>query len=161
MTHIVRVISNGLNQFYSSIINRRIDSATGKITHQEAQEEIDKLITVYKEIYSDPRNTEKWYYGYPYQRWGSFCGDIPLEHLVKLEIPILMLNGSSDRNSPILQSDYVMLEFLRLGKTNLTYHVFPGCDHWFYEVVMKEGKEEHVSHRDEVFKVIFDWLEYN
>lgn len=158
ITHLVSVISNGLNQFYSSIINLRIDAASGKITHQEAQAAIGKLFAVYEEIYSDPCSTEKWYYDHPYQRWGSFCTDIPLEHLVKLEIPILMLNGSTDRNSPILQSDYVMLEFLRLGKTNLTYHVFPGSDHWFYEMVVKDGKEEHVSHREEAFKMIFDWL---
>jgi len=161
ITHLVSVISNGLNQFYSSIINRRIDAATGKMTHQEAQEAIDKLFATYKEIYSDPRNTDKWYYGHPYQRWGSFCTDIPLEHLVELEIPILLLNASSDRNSPILQSDYVMLEFLRLGKTNLTYHVFPGCDHWFNEVVVKDGKESHVSHREKAFKMIFNWLASN
>lgn len=159
ITHLVSVISNGLNQFFSSIINRRIDAATGRITHQEAQEAIDKLFATYKKIYSDPRNTEKWYYGHPYQRWGSFCGDIPLEHLVKLEIPILLVSGSSDRNNPILQSDYVMLEFLRLRKTNLTYHVFPGSDHWFNEMVVKDGKEKRVSHRHQAFKMIFDWLE--
>jgi hypothetical protein len=158
ITHLVSAISNGLNQFYSSIINRRIDAATGKITHQEAQEEIDRLFATYREIYSDPHNTEKWYYGHPYQRWGSFCGDIPLEDLVELEIPILLLNCSSDRNNPILQSDYVMLEFLRLGRTNLTYHVFPGCDHWFNEMIVEEGKERRVSHRSEAFKTIFDWL---
>jgi len=161
VTHLVSVISNGLNQFYSSIINRRIGAATGKMTHQEAQAAIDKLYATYKEIYSDPRNTEKWYYGHPYQRWGSFCGDIPLTHLVKLDIPILLLNGSADRNNPILQSDYVMLEFLRLGKTNLTYHVFPGCDHWFNEEIVKDGKKERISRRGEAFKTIFDWLASN
>jgi hypothetical protein len=161
ITHLVSVISNGLNQFYSSIINRRMDAAVGTITHQQAQQEIDKLFAVYKEIYRDPRNTEKWYYGHPYKRWGSFCTDIPLEHLINMEIPILMLGGSADRNSPILQSDYVMLEFLRLGKTNLTYHVFPGCDHWFNEMVTKDDKQEHVSRRQEAFKIISDWLSSN
>ena len=158
ITHLISVISNGLNQFYSSIINQRMNALAGTITHQQAQQEIDKLFAIYKEIYSDPRNTEKWYYGHPYKRWGSFCTDIPLEHLTKMEIPILMLAGSADRNSPILQSDYVMLEFLRLGKTNLTYHVIPGCDHWFNEIVTKDGKQEHVSHRQEAFKIISDWL---
>jgi len=74
---------------------------------------------------------------------------------------IFFLNGSSDRNNPILQADYVMLEFLRLGKNNLTYHVLPGCDHWFYEVVFKDGKEEYVSHRDKAFKMVFDWIASN
>jgi esterase/lipase len=158
VTHLVTVISGGLNQFYSSIINRRMDAAAGKITHQEAQAAVDDLFAVYKEIYSAPHNTERWYDGHPYQRWGSFCTDIPLEHLVKLEIPILFVNGSADRNSPVLQSDYVMLEFLRRGKTNLTYRVLPGCDHWFYEVVQKNGEDQHVSHREEALKIVSDWL---
>jgi pimeloyl-ACP methyl ester carboxylesterase len=161
ITHLVSVISGGLNQFYSSIINLRMDAAAGKITHQEAQAAIDDLFATYRKIYSDPRSTEKWYYGHPYQRWGSFCGDIALEHLVKLEIPIFFLNGSADRNNPILQSDYVMLEFLRLGKDNLTYRVLPGCDHWFNELVVKDGKEEHVSHRAEALKMIGDWIASN
>lgn len=158
ITHLVCGITGGLNQWYSSIINRRMDAAAGIISHREAQAEIEKLFATYKKIYSDPENTEKWYYGHPYKRWGSFCSVVPLEQLVRMEIPILFLCGSADRNNPILQCDYVMLEFLRLGKTNLTYHVLPGSDHWFSETVVENGDEKHVSHRQEAFKVIVDWL---
>jgi hypothetical protein len=158
ITHLVSVVSGGLNQWFSSVINRRIDAAKGEISHQEAQDEIDKLFATYKEIYSDPDNTEKWYYGHPYKRWGSFCSTIPLDELVKLDIPILFVNGSADRNNPILQSDYVMLEFLRLGKTNLTYHVIPGADHWFNETIEEEGERKHISHRKDAFNFILDWL---
>ena len=158
ITHLVSVISGGLNQFYSSIINRRIDAASGAMTHAEAQEAVDSLFAIYKEIYNHPKNTDKWYYGHPYKRWGSFCTDIPLEHLVKLDIPILFVNGSADRSTPILQADYVMLEFIRLGKTNLTYHVIPGANHWFYEVVIEDGKEKPVSHRKEAFNIISGWI---
>jgi hypothetical protein len=161
ITHLVSAISGGLNQFYSSIINSRIDALTGKVTHQEAQTIIDSLFAVYQNIYNDPNNTEKWYYGHPYKRWGSYCTDIPLVHLVKLDIPILFLNGSTDRNTPILEADYVKLEFLRLGKTNLTCRVLPGVDHSFYEVVMVDGKERGISHREEAFKQIIDWIETN
>lgn len=161
ITHLVCVISGGLNQFYSSIINRRMDEATGKMTHHEAQAAVDSLFAVYKKIYSDPHNTGKWYYGHPYQRWGSFCSDIPLEHLVKLDIPIFFLNGSADRSTPILQADYIMLEFLRLGKTNLAYHVLPGTEHSLYEVVVEGGKEKAISHRDEAFKMVLDWIASN
>ncbi|MCJ7811829.1 hypothetical protein MUP95_00730 [bacterium] len=141
ITHLVSVVSTGLNQFYSSIINLRMDEAIGKMTHQETQAAIDSLFAVYKKIYSDPYNTEKWYYGHPYKRWGSFCNFIPLENLVKLDIPIYYINGSIDRSSPILQADYIMLEFLRLGKTNLTYTVLPGVEHSLYEVIVENGEE--------------------
>jgi hypothetical protein len=161
ITHLVSAINGGLNQFYSSIINKRIDAAAGKITHREAQADIDSLFNIYEKIYNDPHSTEKWYYGHPYKRWGSFCTDIPLNHLVKLDIPILFINGSTDRNTPVMEADYVKLEFLRLGKTNLTYQVLPGVDHSFYEVVVENGKEMGISHRQEAFKMIIDWIESN
>ncbi|MFC1545028.1 hypothetical protein ACFL4X_02580 [Gemmatimonadota bacterium] len=161
ITHVVSMISGGLNQFYSSIINKRIDAATGKYTHQEAQTIIDSLFCEYEKIYSDPQSTDKSWYGHPYKRWGSFCTDIPLEHLVKLEIPIYLLSGSADRNAPVLQADYVKLEFLRLGKANLTYSVLPGVEHSLYEVVEVDGKEKGISHKEEVFGMVAEWIAAN
>lgn len=161
ITNLVCVVSGGLNQFLSSIVNRRMDEAAGKLAHQDAQAEVDSLFDVYREIYSNPNSTEKWYYGHPYKRWGSFCMDIPLEHLVKMEIPILFVNGSIDRSSTILEADYIMLEFLRLGKTNFTYKVMPGVEHSLYEVVVEDGKEKVVSRRKEAFKMIADWIVTN
>jgi len=161
ITHLVCMISGGLNQFYSSIINNRIDAASGAITHREAQAAVDSLFDIYRQIYSDPDNTEKTWYGHPYRRWASFCTDIPLEHLVRLQIPIFCLSASADRNAPILQADYVMLEFLRLGKTNLTYRVLTGCEHWLNEVVVEDGEEKHISRRDEAFEMVADWIMSN
>ena len=161
ITHLVCMISGGLNQFYSSIINNRIDAMAGTITHREAQAAVDSLFDVYRQIYADPKSTEKSWYGHPYKRWGSFCTDIPLDHLVKLQIPILYVSASADRNAPILQADYVMLEFLRLGKTNLTYQVLPGCEHWLYEIVVEDGKERQIWRREEAFGMVVDWISAN
>jgi hypothetical protein len=161
ITHLISLINGGLNQFYSSIINNRMDAAAGKISHQEAQKNIDDLFDIYEKIYLDPNSTEKWYYGHPYKRWASFCTDIPLDHLVKLNIPILFLNGSADRNTPVLEADYIKLEFLRLGKKNLSYKVLPGVDHSLYEVVVENGKEKGISHRTETFNMIVDWIDKN
>lgn len=158
ITHIACIISGGLNQFYSSIINNRIDAAAGKITHTEAQSAIDSLFNVYEQIYADPNGTEKSWYGHPYRRWSSFCSDIPLDHLVKLEIPILYVSASADRNAPILQTDYIMLEFLRLGKSNMTYRVLPGCEHWLHEKVLVDGEEKYISRREEVMQIVLDWI---
>lgn len=159
VTHMVSVVSTGLNQFYSSIINRRMDAAMGHLTQQEAQSEIDSLFAVYKKIYSDPQATEKWYYGHPYKRWGSFCNYIPIQDLVQLDIPLLYVNGTTDRNSPILQADYIQLEFIRLGKDNLTYYTLPDVGHWLYEEVEKEGEKTHVNRRNDVFEYIANWID--
>jgi esterase/lipase len=159
ITHLVSVVSTGLNQFFSSIINRRMDAAAGALTHEEAQREIESLFAAYKDIYDNPDSTEKWYYGHPYKRWGSFCHFIPVDHLVKLDIPILLVNGTADRSSPILQADYIMLEFIRREKTNLTYHVIPGMVHSMRGVIVEDGQEKSVSHRADVFKKIKVWME--
>lgn len=161
VTHLVSIVSTGLNQFYSSIINRRMDAAKGEMTHQEAQAAVDSLFAVYKKVYSDPNSTEKWYYGHPYKRWGSFCNYIPLTDLVKLDIPILFVNGTRDRSSPVLHADYIQLEFIRLGKDNLTCFVLPGVEHSLYEIVVENGEEKHVSRRDEVFTKVKDWIAEN
>ncbi len=64
-------------------------------------------------------------------------------------------------DAPVLEADYVKLEFLRLGKTNLTCRVLPGVDHSFYEVVVEDGKEKGISHRKEAFQMIIDWIDSN
>jgi pimeloyl-ACP methyl ester carboxylesterase len=161
ITHLVSIVSTGLNQFYSSIINRRMDAAMGTMTHQEAQTAIDSLFAVYKKIYRHPNSTAKWYYGHPYRRWGSFANYIPLNDLVKLDIPILYVNGTLDRSSPILQADYIQLEFIRLGKENLTYVALPGVEHSLYEIVTENGEERGVSRRDQIFKMIKEWIAVN
>jgi len=73
----------------------------------------------------------------------------------------LTLCGSTDRNTPILQVDYIKLEFLKLKKTNLTYQVMPGVDHFLYEVIVEDGKEKGISHRDEAFNFVVDWIDSN
>jgi pimeloyl-ACP methyl ester carboxylesterase len=159
VTHLVSLSSTSLNQFYSSIINRRMDAAAGIITHQEAQEAIDTLFAAYRDVYSDPESTERWYYGHPYKRWGSFCSDIPLEHMLQLDIPILQVKGTEDRNSPVLHTDYLRLEFLRHGKDNLTCKVVPGMNHWLMGSVEKDGEREHVFYTEEIYSFINTWIE--
>ncbi|UCF04111.1 MAG: hypothetical protein JSV33_09145 [bacterium] len=161
ITHVVVMLSGGINHFFDSIINNRIDAAHGTISHQKAQHNIDSLFSVYKDIYNHPNSTDKWWYGHPYKRWASFCTDIPLEDLVKLNIPILLVSGSIDRNAPVLQSDYIKLEFLRLKKMNLTYHVLPGVNHWLMETVEEDEKEKMISHRDEAMEMVVNWIESN
>jgi hypothetical protein len=85
------------------------------------------------------------------RRWGSFCTDIPLEHLANLNIPILFV-----RNQP--QADYIKLEFLRLGKMSLTNEALPGCNHGFTEAVEEDGVEKMISHREKAFTMVADWF---
>ena len=69
-----------------------------------------------------------------------------------------MLVGSEDPSSPIFGMDYVPLEFIRLGKTNLTYDVCLGCDHFLSQKISVDGQEEVNALGGEYTEKILEWI---
>jgi pimeloyl-ACP methyl ester carboxylesterase len=158
ITHAVSVVGAGLNQLYDDIVQWRIDAATGKLSHQQAQDSIDQRLRTIKEIYAHPHATNKTFAGHTYKRWASFTLDVPFESLRQLQIPIYMLVATKDPNSPVYGLDYVPLEFIRLGKNNLTYEVCLGCDHYLNLQVAKEEGTELQQLGGAYNQKILDWL---
>jgi pimeloyl-ACP methyl ester carboxylesterase len=139
VTHVVSVVGSGLNQFYDNLMSTRMKVVKGEYTHQEAQSEIDSYLYTFREIYKNPEATDKTFNGHTYKRWASFCAEDPYRILAQLTIPVYMLAGSADNNSPVYGLDYVPLEFARLKKNNLTYEVCVGCDH--FQTIIESGDE--------------------
>lgn len=154
VTHIVSVVGSGLNQFYDSIINWRIKAAKGEISPQQAQDSIDACFKQINDIYRHPNSTALQYSGHSYKRWASFGLNVPFEKLRELNIPIYMIVGTTDDHSPIYGLDYVKLEFIRLGKTNLTYEPCVGCDHF----LNSNDNGKTISHQEYIPKVL-KWLD--
>lgn len=156
ITQIACFVGSGLNQFYDGIMNWRIKAARGEISHEAAQDSIDALMAVYKDIYAHKTETDKQYEGHSYQRWASFCSVAVFEQLRKLQIPIFVVAGTDDSNSPIYSLDYIALDFARLGKTNLRYETCVGCDHGLTARI--PGKDP-VYRFDEFFEHMLSWLD--
>lgn len=150
---IVNIVGGGLNQFYDFITAERLKVHKGIISADSAQNKIDSFNLKFKEIYKNPNATDKFWLGHTYNRWASFCKDIPLENMLKLDIPILLVSGGYDENSPITGIDYVELEFLRQGKENLTYKVYPNCDHWFNDQALETNR------LTEMLNDVIEWIE--
>lgn len=148
ITHVVPVVGSGLNQFYDNIINWRIKGAKGELTYAQVQDSINAEFKRYADIYQHPTATDKEFGGHSYQRWASFGTTIPFEELRKLNIPIYMIVATADSNSPIYGLDYVPLDFLRLGKKNLTYDTCVGCNH--YLISQEQGQAVHHSYMDKL-----------
>ncbi len=153
ITKIVNIVGGGLNQFYDFISAERLKVHKGIISADIAQNKIDSLNLKFKEIYKNPNATDKFWLGHTYKRWASFCKDIPLEDMLKLDIPILLVSGGYDESSPITGIDYVELEFLRQGKENLTYKVYPNCDHWFNDQALETNR------LTEMLNYVIEWIE--
>ena len=157
-THIVSMMGNSLNHLYDFILNERVSALNGEKSNEEAQANIDSLYIEFKNIYHNPKSTEKEWFGETYYKWSSFTLQSPIENMLKLDIPILYIAGGNDYQS-ILNMDYAKLEFLRKGKDNLTYKVFPNCDHFFLETRTDEtGKKEWIDHLDKVNEFALNWV---
>lgn len=153
VTHIVCWGGGYLSDFYDFAILNRQEAIKGAISQELAQQKIDTLFERYKKIYSTPTSTKK-DDGYTLKRWASY-GKPVLYDLIQLEIPIYVVAGGKDNSSPIESSYAVVLEFIRLGKTNLTYKAYPNSDHGLEESTA-DGKI--IDHADEPWLALFHWV---
>ncbi|GGD31488.1 hypothetical protein [Flavobacterium orientale] len=161
VTQIICMMGNSLNHLYDFILMERVSALKGEKSNEKAQSNVDSLYTEYKKIYSDPQSTEKEWFGETYYKWSSFTLNSPIENMLQLDIPILYVAGGNDHHS-ILNMDYAKLEFLRKGKANLTYKVFPNCDHFFMETKTDtSGKKEWIDHLNEVNNFALEWVTKN
>lgn len=158
VTHVIAMAGNSLNHLYDFILMERFAALSGQKSNEEAQSNIDSLYTEFEKIYSHPESTTKEWFGESYLKWSSFTLNSPIENMLKLDLPILYVAGGTDLHS-ILNMDYAKLEFLRKGKDNLTYKVYPNCDHYFMEVKTDtSGKKEWIEHLDEVNDFALKWV---
>lgn len=158
VTHVVCFVGNALNQLYDFILEARIKVHKDEISAEQGQAIVDSLYAEYEKIYKSPGSTDKYWYGATYKKWASFSKTTPLENMLQLNIPILYIAGGRDNNQTILDMDYARLEFMRKGKTNLTYKVYPNCDHFFQEKRTTDGKTEQTDRLDEVHQFAIDWI---
>lgn len=161
VTHVISMMGNSLNHLYDFILKERVSALNGDKSNEEAQANIDSLYMEFGNIYKNPKSTTKEWFGETYYKWSSFSLNPPIENMLKLNIPILYVAGGEDHHS-ILNMDYAKLEFLRKGKGNLTYKVYPNCDHFFMETKTDEsGKTEWIDHLNEVNNFALKWVTEN
>lgn len=147
VTHVACLSGGGLTQMYEFVLSHRKRALRGEETFEDSQASIEKLYAQFREIYQNP-STEKLWDGESYAHWRSFFAPI-VDSLVKVNIPVFVAIGNEDTSVPVESADIIPVEFIRLGKTNLTYRVLPGVDH---SLGGDEGQRE-------VIKAIFDWID--
>jgi len=157
VTHVVAMMGNALNHLYDFLIEQRVNVLRNEISPEEGQRVVDSLFAEYEKIYADPQSISKSWYGETYYKWSSFTTKNPLDHMLSLDIPILYLAGGMDAHT-IINMDFARLEFMRAGKTNLTYKVYPGYDHYFQETIEDNGQLSRIDHIDEVHDDAMRWV---
>lgn len=69
--------------------------------------------------------------GHPRRRWATFMFDRPADDLLKVNVPILLLQGDADENVPVGSARALRDAFAAAGRTNLRYVEYAGVDHRF------------------------------
>lgn len=131
ITHLGFWAGNALPDFYDFAIFNSRSVSKGKISNSEAKENILELIQEFKSV-SENRNSTvaETKDDYSNKRWWSYA-EPPINHLLKINIPIYVQVAGNDQSAPIESTYLIPLEFIRHGKTNLTYEICTACDHGF------------------------------
>ena len=158
VTHVVLLNSNSLNHLYDFVLQERFNAFKGNTTFEQSQKNIDTLFSDYKNIFENSESREKLWEGETYFRWASFSKETPLENMLKLKIPILMIAGGKDIwGSFIMNTDYAEIEFLQKGKNNLIYKVYPNANHFLQDEIVENGKTNYVDLKPQIFEKIIKW----
>jgi len=159
--------SGVLDRYIEEILYWRQLADCNSISAEEAQNEINAVYNRYKELrqYYDNSQTDHFQpsddlltrhnsiitdYSYNF--------DIPLNYLLKIDIPVLCVYGTSDLKTR--DNDMLPLYFARENKNNLTMMPILNCDHLFIEkkTDAESGEEVDTYMGDEVFIKIEKWL---
>jgi pimeloyl-ACP methyl ester carboxylesterase len=108
-----------------------------------------RVEAVAEEIRRDPDSIEKTYFGLPYRRWSGFLFYSPLNDLLAIRIPILLIHGALDLSSPVESARKVASASEDRGRGNLTY--------WEYET-MGHGPGS-AEEQEIVYARLRGWLE--
>ncbi|MGB0887196.1 MAG: hypothetical protein ACPGSL_03640 [Vicingaceae bacterium] len=153
ITHLGFWSGNVLNNFYEFSLFNRIESLNGKISDEEAHQNIKGILEWYKSVIKNPNLTELDHFGFTNKRWSSY-ERAPIDYLSEIEIPIYALFGTEDESTPIETAYLLPIKFVENRKENLTFEVCIGCNHSY----QKETKEGQKSLWNEQFLKFMEWF---
>lgn len=149
---------NTLNHLYDFVLQERLMSFNGEQDNSTTQQNIDSLYRDFESIFEEPNSRSQLWRDETYYRWASFSDETPLENMLKLKIPIYLVAGGKDIwNSFIMNTDYAQIEFLRYGKRNLTYKVYPNANHFLQDEIEVDGQITYVDIKPSIFRDIEIW----
>lgn len=157
ITHIGFWSGSGNSQLYDFPLFIRKDVLQGKLTEEEGLVQMDSLFTQYKAMMNDKDAVDKKWYGHAYKRWVNFS-EPPIKNLLQINIPLYVAMGAKDTSVPIESTYLIPVEFIRNGKENLTFKVYPNLDHSFNEQLVDGKKKRHWNN---VFVEFMNWVNKN
>lgn len=157
VTHTVLFSGHGGRRFETIIYGIRRQVERGEMTPDEGQKQIESVYVWWADIQKNPialTNAP----ADTYRAWHSFSIR-NLDNLLRINTPLYIAYGTDDKEiAPSL--DYLPLEFIEKGKTNLTLRAYYDHDHQFFQMKRDESGKiiDKVYRGDEVAKDWMKWL---
>lgn len=120
--------ASGGESLYKSLTIQKESTLPFNTTYRTALNTLEEAVT---HIRKDPYNTEKFYFGWPYLRWAYFLSYRPIDDLLNISVPILILHGEKDLNIPVESARNIVEAFYKQGKTNYLYREYRHVNHFF------------------------------
>lgn len=132
---------------YSSGIGLPVSDLISSAVPPKVAAKIPKIIAAAK---ANPTG-DKRFGGASYRWWADAADVIPAKALLRATVPVLLVQGTHDRFSPVLAARTTRDLFATHGQRNLTYWEFEGLDH-----SMKD--DSGGDHQPSVLQSMADWL---
>ena len=148
VTHLIYSGGNPFGRMASIISQARAhDDATGT--------RAEKSFKYWEEVVKDTANVES--QGGDSNKTTYDFSKPPIDHLMKLKIPVLVTYGTKDHG--VAFNDYLRLETIRKAKKNFTFKAYSGLEHNYFGFD-EEGKLDYEKFGwDQVAKDWNVWLE--
>lgn len=160
VTHTILFSGKTGRRFEVMIQQIRDQIDAGEKTFDVGQPQIEMMYKVWADICKYPKSTDK-SFGDTYRAWYSFSQP-SLPYLLKINTPLYIAYGTADKEmAPYL--DTLPLDFIVLGKKNLTLKPYYEHDHMFFQIKRDDtGKlTDKIYNGDAVAKDWMDWLKTN
>ncbi len=157
VTHTILFSGHAGRRFETNIYGIRQQVKRGEMTPAEGQAQIASLYTWWADIQRHPTALTN-APADTYRAWQSFSVR-NLDNLLRINTPLYIAYGTADEEIAA-SLDYLPLDFIEKGKTNLTLKAYYDYDHQFFQLKRDaSGKvTDRVYRGDAVAKEWMDWL---
>ncbi|MFC6634012.1 alpha/beta hydrolase [Microbulbifer taiwanensis] len=135
----VVVFSSGPGESLAVSLPRVIPPEAAKMAHAK-----------FTEARNNPHSAERWG-GNSYRWWADVVDDVPVNHLLKSEAPVLLVQGERDQFAPVQSARAARDAYRAASRCELTYWELSDYDHFMTD---SDGE----NHREAVFSRISAWI---
>ena len=155
ITHLALFPFSAGHGLFDGLVDLREQLDASAISAEDFKQKYERLVDTFRQIRTDARSKAKEFKSHTYRRWASYSFGAPLKDLLKVDIPVFLGIGSLDQTA--IGTDWVVAEFVKEEKDNLTCRNYVNYDHAFFW----HGEDRVENRQNEVLHDLMEWVKAN